>query len=277
MILYVYMPLTNSHLNWLKDTGKLIKTNCGKEAKIFCFDYDANNTVVMSAWAKHFRSHYCLEKDLKVLKPEEMKNSDYFLKLKFPDEKRTPGPSIRAGDFAEILIADYLEYLHAYYVPRTRYDRKIIRNESSKGCDVLAFKQGNIKPNWDDELLIYEVKAALSDKKPINVLQDAIDHSSKDELRIAESLNAVKQRLYDKQDISGIATVERFQSNIAHPYKRIYGAAAVIAEKTFCVKTLKEADSTNHVSSENLELLVISGKSLMSLVHELYKRAADEA
>jgi len=49
---------------------------------------------------------------------------EYLLKKKFPDHKEAPGPSIRSGDFAEILVADYIEYKLGYWCPRQfRYDK----------------------------------------------------------------------------------------------------------------------------------------------------------
>jgi hypothetical protein len=271
------MPWTDEHLKWLVDTGETFTTSCGKSVPIYEFRYDMSNTQVMSEWARHFRNHYCLDTELAVMKPEEMSSSDYLLTLKFPDQSSSPGPSIRAGDFSEILVADYLEFLRECFVPRTRYDRKIIGNESSKGSDVLGFKQQSKKPNKKDELIIYEVKAKLSENKKVNVLQSAINDSSKDEARLAESLNGIKQRLFDRNDFSGISVISRFQNNIDTPYKTIFGAAAVVTNTSCCFDTLAESDCTNHVAEKNLEMLVIKGQSLMTLVHALYDRAANEA
>lgn len=36
-------------------------------------------------------------------------SAEYLNTIKFPDPKAAPGPSIRAGDFAEVLVADFLE------------------------------------------------------------------------------------------------------------------------------------------------------------------------
>jgi len=260
------MPWTNKHLEWLIETGESIVTACGKNVPVYEFRYDMANNEVMSGWARHFRNHYCLDTDLPQLKSPEQTNSEYLL-LKFPD-RTGAGPSIRAGDFSEILIADYLHFLRDYYVPRTRYDRKIIGNESSKGSDVIGFKRISEEPNRNDELLVYEVKAKLSENQPINVLQDAIGHSSKDQVRLADSLNAIKQRLYDQCDTSGMEVVSRFQRNIDAPYKMSFGAAAVITETSYCSETLAESNSGDHV---------IKGESLMLLVHHLYERAANEA
>lgn len=271
------MPWTNEHIQWLHDTGDVIAISTGENVPVYEFAYDVANEEVMSSWARHFRYHYCTDDAIEILKPEGMTKTDYLLNLKFPHITKSPGPSIRAGDFAEILVADYLAFLHDYYVPRTRYDRKIIGNESSKGSDVLGFKQNNSNPSSQDELIIYEVKARLSENNTSNTLQTAIDDSSKDEARLAESLNGAKQRLYDQKDFTGMGIVSRFQQNVDYPYKTKFGAAAVLTDSSCCVETLAEASSQEHTSRAQLEMIVIRGPVLMSLVHSLYQRAANEA
>lgn len=265
------------HLKWLEDTGEKIETVGGLIAPVYKFNHNVFNGDIMSGWATHFRHHYCSDKELELLKPPHELNSDYLVRIKFPDISKAPGPSIRAGDFAEILVADYLQYLYDFYVPRTRYDRKIIGNESSKGSDVIAFHQKGVQPSNTDELLVYEVKARFSENKPENVLQTAINDSKKDELRIAESLNAIKQRLFDKNDVGGIKVINRFQNLVDTPYKMSYGAAAVISESSYCPDDLAKADTSSHPFNNELSLLVIYGKELMPLVHALYERAANEA
>lgn len=271
------MPWTSEHLTWLHDTGEVIAISTGENVPVYEFAYDVANEEVMSHWARHFRNHYCADSEIDILKPEGMTNSEYLLSLKFPDDSPGLGPSTRSGDFAEILVADYLTFLHDYYVPRTRYDRKIIGNESSKGSDVLGFKIENTNPSGNDELIIYEVKARLSENKASNTLQTAIGDSSKDEARLAESLNAAKQRLIDKKDFSGAKIISRFERNVDHPYITKFGAAAVLTDSSCCVGTLAEASTQEHLSRTQLEMIVIRGPVLMSLVHTLYERAANEA
>lgn len=271
------MSWTKEHIQWLHDTGEVICISTGDNVPVFEFAYDVANEEAMSHWARHFRNHYCADDAIEILKPPGMTKKDYLLNLKFPNKTKSPGPSIRAGDFAEILVADYLVFLHDYYVPRTRYDRKIIGNESSKGSDVLGFKQKNKNPSSKDELLIYEVKARLSENSAKNTLQTAIDDSSKDEARLAESLNGAKQRLYDQRDVAGMGIISRFQKNVDHPYKTKFGAAAVLTDSSCCVETLAEASTKEHSSPTQLEMIVIRGPVLMSLVHDLYERAANEA
>jgi hypothetical protein len=273
----INMPWTNEHLAWLRDTGEVIAISTGENVPVYEFAYDIANETIMSHWARHFRNHYCADAEIEILKPEGMTNSDYLLNLKFPHISEGFGPRIRSGDFSEILVADYLTFLQDYYVPRTRYDRKIIGNESSKGSDVLGFKQKNKQPSNKDELIIYEVKARLSENNARNTLQIAIDDSSKDEARLAESLNGAKQRLYDQRDLTGMKIISRFQQSIDHPYKTKFGAAAVLNDSSCCVETLAKASTQEHSSRTQLEMVVIRGPALMSLVHSLYERAANEA
>ena len=207
-----------------------------------------------------------------------MTNENFLLQLKFPNRSNGAGPATRSGDFAEILVADYLTFLEGYDVPRTRYDRKTITNESTKGSDVIAFKKAEGDNSANDELLVYEVKAKLvGGGAQVNRLQDAIEDSQKDELRLAESLSALKQRLYDKGDIERVRMAGRFQSYADKPYRRLFGAAAVLSHEAYNSQKLSEASTEEHDAGAALKLLVIVGEQVMDLVHALYGRAANEA
>jgi hypothetical protein len=184
------MP-TPKHVEWLVDTGERLTTANGHVVEVWQLKH-GNDAEVLSMWAKHFREHYCDDEMLKKLTAGTGKTPGEFLvDTKFPDEKKAPGPSIRSGDFAEILVADYIEYKLGYWCPRQlRYDHKFNRNESTKGCDVLGFqfvKDGGVDPN--DELFVFEAKASMSGNKPVNRLQDAVTDSGKDVLREAMTLH----------------------------------------------------------------------------------------
>ena len=266
------------HVNWLKDSGRRVRTKDGAEIAIWKLNH-ALDAKILSAWAKHFRNHYCDDKQIDLLrKGTPHSRADYLVQLKFPDASNSPGPSIRSGDFAEVLIADYVEFLLGYWVPRTRYDDKTIRNESKKGSDVLGFRfQRTGKWSPSDTLLIFESKAQLSGKKAGAIMQEAIDHSAKDELRKAESLNAVKQRLINRNEPDRAEQVARFQNQEDRPYKSLYGAAAIFTSEVFDETALKASDASTHPHKPRLSLLVISGPKLMDLVHQLYSLAAREA
>ncbi|CAM5771845.1 hypothetical protein LMIY3S_03645 [Labrys miyagiensis] len=268
-----------AHLDWLVDTGQRTKSADGIEIEIWELQY-GDDAAVLSAWAKHFRDHYCDDDMLAKLLPGTGKTAgEFLLDIKFPDASIAPGPSIRSGDFAEILVADYIEYKLGYWCPRhARYDHKTIRNESTKGCDVVGFQfvnQGGFNPK--DELFVFESKAAMAGNKPINRLQDAVNDSGKDKLREAMTLSALKQRFYERGETEPALKVQRFQNMPDLPFRRISGAAAVVSTSLYDESLLTQTATAGHYNTSDLKLIVIRGETLMELVHALYERAANEA
>ena len=272
------MPWTSEHIKWLVDTGERLKTDGGREVGVWEFRHEEDEAV-LTAWAKHFRNHYCLDTEIDFLrKGSKYSRAEYLNEIKFPSLKDAPGPSIRAGDFGEVLVADFLEYLFGYWVPRTRYGNKTIRNESTKGCDIIGFKiKKDGEASSEDKLVIFEAKVQFSGEKPKARLQDAVDGSAKDTTRKAESLNAIKQRLYELNMLGSAEKIERFQNEVDQPYKEIYGAVALFKNPLFDRHLASSTDSSSHPYSGDLVLVVIKGDEMMDLVHDLYRRAADEA
>lgn len=237
-------------------------------------------TALTSDWAKKFRQHYCADADIDDLcSGPGLCRSEYLTQLVFPNKAIAPGPAIRSGDFAELLISDYIEYLLGYWVPRAKYAGKSSPDESVKGVDILGFRQFSapaVSPK--DTLLAFEVKAQLSDGKYTDRLQTAINDSSKDHLRRAISLNATKQRLKNLGQIDRAILVERFQNIADRPYIYLSGAAAVLSDTAYDVPAIQSKTSVvNHQNTPNIKLVVIRGNELMKLVHALYERAANEA
>lgn len=272
------MPWTSDHIKWLFDTDERLKTADGKEVEVWEFRHEKDERV-LSAWAKHFRNHYCLDSEIDYwLRGYGYSREEYLNTIKFPDPKDPPGPSIRAGDFGEVLVADFLEYLLGYWVPRTRYGDKTVRNESTKGSDIIGFHIiDETTSSADDRLAIFEAKAQFSGKKPKGRLQDAVDGSAKDIARKAESLNAVKQRLYYQQKLDEAERIERFQNKVDHPFTEVYGAVVLFDNALFDSSLASKTDTSSHPHSSDLTLVVIKGDDMMPLVHELYRRASDEA
>jgi hypothetical protein len=272
------MPWSEKHVPWLVDTNSPLQTTCGKSAAVWEFRHTKDPTI-LAAWAKHFRNHYCLDSEIDALRNGTgLSRKAYLETIKFPDHHAAPGPSIRAGDFAEILLADYLEYVLKFWVPRTRYGDKTVRNESTKGCDLIGFKFFNpARESPNDQLAIFESKAQLSTSKTDPRLQDAVDDSAKDHIRRGESLNAIKQRLLHKESFEEVRKVERFQNPVDHPYRTAYGAAAVFSTSAYSADTERQTDCRQHPHHDGLDLVIVHGDDLMTLVHELYRRAADEA
>ena len=234
----------------------------------------------LRAWAATFRQHYCSDSEIDNLRAGTgLSRTDYLTQLIFPDKSAAPGPGIRAGDFAELLVSDYVEYILGYWVPRGKYAEKSSRDESVKGVDILGFRLTlSPAPLPTDTLLAFEVKAQLSGNKYTGRLQTAIDDSSKDFLRRAMTLNATKRRLRHAGQHDRALVVQRFQNLSDHPYIYRSGAAAVLSDSAYDEALLQKSTKVaEHQNLGNLELIVIRGKELMKLVHALYERAADEA
>lgn len=267
------------HIAWLIDTQQRIQTADGRTVEVWELQHN-NDPAVLSEWAKHLRQHYCDDALFdQLIEGTGQTRAQYLVNIKFPDAANAPGPSIRAGDFAEILLADYVEYKLGYWCPRQyRYENKINRNESSKGCDIVGFRfvDGN-NPNPNDELLIVEAKARLSGNQAVNRLQDAVNDSEKDFLREPMTLNAIKQRYLERDDNESATKVQRFQNPADRPFRRVNGAAAVYTENIFAPNLVQQTITGTHPNANNLKLIVVKGPTLMALVHALYQRAADEA
>jgi len=197
--------------------------------------------------------------------------------LAFPDATTAPGPSIRAGDFAEILISDYVEHVLGYWVPRGKYADKASRGESVKGVDILGFRMTAATHAPADELLTFEVKAQLSGREYSGALQKAVTDSTKDFLRSAMTLNATKRRLLRAGEQERALVVERFQNKDDRPFVFKCGAGAVVSDLAYDEAGISSVSTASHENATNLQLLVIKGTDLMALVRELFHTAAHEA
>ena len=284
------MPFSDKHLDWLVDTGKTLTTQNGIPIKVFELQH-TEDEVILSRWAKHFRNHYCLDEDIDMLREGTGKSrSGYLNDLVFPDRGTRAGPATRAGDFGEILVSDYVEYILRYWVPRTRFSERQNRSNPTQGVDVLGLKM--LDPHnqsRDDELLIYEVKGKLTSNardESQKRLEIAIKDSAKDfNIRKAESLNALKRYYHVRHERDKINIIQRFQNPIDNPYKELSGASAIILTgsvndadiSNISTFVCGEESNENHPNQANLQLIIISGDNLMDLVHHLYERGADEA
>jgi len=268
------------HVEWLVDTGERLTTADGRTVEVWELRHQPD-AAVLSAWAKHFREHYCLDSDLDELcYPDSHK--DFLLKKILPDKNKGWGPSVRAGDFGEILVADLFEYKFGYWVPRIRWVDKPKRNQSSQGSDMLGFKISNdYEDSPDDEITVCEAKTQFSGKDIEPKLQEAIDHSMKDEIRMGESLVWLKRRTLqlapeEKKKLFQ-QRIERFQSPVDRPHKTTYNAAALFSIDIFNPNHIAITDASAHPHASSLRLIIIRGEMMMKVVHELYSRAADEA
>lgn len=221
-------------------------------------------------WANHFRNQYCPDGMIDMLvSGTGLTKEEYLLQTIFPDESKDFGPATRSGDFAELLVSDYLEFILGYIVPRERYKKKYNKNNSTQGTDIIALKMLSEKHSSNDEFLTFEVKAQASGGAPKNRLQDAVNDSYKDAIRKGESLNALKHIYLEKQDFDNAKMIERFQNKPDRPYVEKQGAAAIHTTDTFSESLIKKVKI-----KDKIWMIVIKKNNLMNLIHELYRRAA---
>lgn len=262
------------YINWINYI-KTINSSDGKPIEIYEFNHQQNNDA-LSEWATYFRNIYCEDSMIDRKKKPKESRQEYLLKTKFPREDDTTGPATRSGDFAEILMGDILEFKEKYWVPRVRYNRKANPSMSTPGSDVIAIKLSN-NENDNDELLVFEVKAAFSEGKAEAKLVNAIQDSKKDFDRIGESLNFIKERFIDLNKNDEESKITRIQEYLDNSGKLHFGAAAFYTETKYDEAQTASACCTNHPNKDDLRLVVVKGKQMMKLVHSLYQRAANEA
>lgn len=258
---------------------KKITSQDGKEIEIWSFCYDESQKDVMSNWAREFRNLYRLDSKLDRLRSaEKLSRKDYLLRHAFPTREKGLGPSTRSGDFSEILVSHFLQYIKKYWIPSIiRYENKPVQDSSTKGSDVVAIKiVDDSLCNPNDELFVVETKSKYTDSKE-NKLQEAVNDSNKDPRRLGEFLDFAKNRFDLQGNEDDIQKIERFQNELDNPYKKKFGAAAFYDENFFDEGEISKTDCSDHAEKDKLRLLLVKGRDMMNLVHSLYERAADEA
>ena len=203
-----------------------------------------------------------------------LRHEDYLKTYKFPDPLDNWGKNVMIGDFSEILVADYLQYVLNFVVPRTRYNSKINRNRSTQGSDLIAYNVAN-SDEWSqkDELLVFEVKAQSAEAKAKARLQEAVEHSSKDITRLAESLVASAEILVRVGRLNQAKVVQRFLNGTDRPYVIRYAAAAVHSTSSFSRGLIQQLDTSQHPSAE-VQLMVVHCERLMEFINNMYERAS---
>ena len=113
------------HLEWLEDSGARETSACGRVIEIWNLN-PQDNEAILTECAAHFRRHYISDGDLPIMVDGTgLTNAEYLRQILLPDRTVVPGPSLRSGDFGEILVADYIEYVLGYWCPRElRYQER---------------------------------------------------------------------------------------------------------------------------------------------------------
>lgn len=268
------MEKMHSYIKYLTQEDP-INTDEGKQIEILHLDIQ-DDPEIFEDWAKQFRRNYCSDDELaEMIGFMNISPKEYLENFKLPSDSGI-GLSTMSGDFGEILVSDYLQYIEEYVVPRTRYDSRVNKDTSTQGSDVLGYKQDSSNVS-NDEVVVIEVKSSASDSsssKAKNKLQEAINHSDKDFERFSTSIVASYLRL-KKSNSDQANVVERFLNITDKPFNVIYGAVAVYSNQSYDIDVIKTVVSKKHRDFQKLRILVIHSDELMKFIRELYSKASE--
>lgn len=261
----------------------IVLPNCNK-IKIYKFNKDILDEDMMDEWARGFKRNYITEENEEELyKGTGLTKQQYLELMVFPNNRSSIGNSLMAGEFGELLVYDYFNFVLKYYTSRTRYLEKTASYDAIKGIDVICYNIKNIQiQSKNDSLVIAEVKTHSSKKgncknaiqKAIIDSDKAIIDSNKDMLRISESLNAEKRRLIARKRFDEAKIVERFQNKPDNPYILDFFAVAVLESQVYSEDIVINLIN-NYIQKNNIpiNMLIIHSEELSLLIKELYRRA----
>ena len=165
-----------AYLQYLKQHESLT-LNSGEACEVWELDVPADE-VCLKDWAWRFRQTYCLDSDIDILRDGTGKTrAEYLIDLVFPDKTIAPGPGVRSGDFAELLVSDFVEFMLGYWVPRTKYAEKSVRNESVKGVDIDGLPPFRIPPRWRTQAPSCRVAGIAASKMPADLSETSHEAS----------------------------------------------------------------------------------------------------
>ncbi|WP_311444249.1 Hachiman antiphage defense system protein HamA [Fannyhessea vaginae] len=257
-----------------------ITTSSGKEIQVYKLNSESLDDNSLNNWALGLRDNYVEQIHLKSLvKGTGLTQKEYLEKNVFPNHQDKIGASTMSGEFGEILVYDYINFVLKYYITRTRYLEKINPNMPVPGSDVIGYKVKNAnKPCKSDHLIVAEVKTRSSkvgNKTSLceKTVTNAIEHSIKDRVRIGESLNAEKRRLLNRLRYDEAKIVERFQNKTDNPFTLDFFAVAVLDNELYSEEMILDAVNSQHENLKSTNVLIIHSKELKLFLRGLYRRA----
>lgn len=257
---------------------KELQSSQGDKINVYKLANELLDDDNLNAWSSSLRNNYCEEHLLdSLVYGTGLTKEEYLKTMVFPNSSVPQGAATMSGEFGEILVFDYINFVLNYYVTRTRYLDKVNPNMPVSGSDVMGYKIKDIsKPSKSDQLIVAEVKTRSSivgKNLCERTIGSAIDHSTKDRIRIGESLNAEKRRLLTRSKLIEAKIVERFQNKTDNPFVLNFFAVAVLDSKLYSDQDVLNAIDSHHKIINSTNILVIHSKELKLFLRDLYKRA----
>ena len=259
---------------------KSISYSSVKEIQVYKLNNELSADSILNSWASGLRNNYVEESLLEpLIKGTGLTKQEFLEKNIFPNHQDKLGASTMSGEFGEILVYDYINFVLKHYITRTRYLEKVNPNMPVSGSDVIGYQVKNIdKPSKTDHLIVAEVKTRSSKSGNKNTLcektvREAIEHSVKDRVRIGESLNAEKRRLLNRSRIEEAKIVERFQNKTDNPFRLDFFAVAVLDSDLYSDQVVLDVVNSQHENVKSTSILIIHSKELLLFLRDLYRRA----
>ena len=254
-------------IDWLVREDEVSIEGCNVE----CFRLEGSiDDAALVEWSQHIRRHYIRDDELhEYSEYYQIGENEYLREWVIPDV-----PQIIAGDFAEIVISDLVQFVEGYEVPRYKQHNRSDKNSSEHGTDIVAFKMKNPpSPSKFDELLAIEVKSRSSSTNLKGAISDAAKDSPKDRSRIAMTLAYYSKRSLNAKDDITSSELKRFMNASEHPFKEAFAIAA-IAGTDDVERHLEGLSASDLCVAEGETVFVIHKLHLMDLIREIYDRCA---
>lgn len=251
------------------DSLKFEKDICletGSVVHCYCLDNNFEDST-LDEWALHIRRHYVSDGVLKAICTPGI-NRKEFLSNRIPVVTDKKGPATISGEFAEIFVSDFREFIQNEAVFRGRWTTKATPTSPIQGCDVLSF----VISDKGDQLIITESKSQLSSTN-YGVLLNAVEDSDKDSTRIAKTLAFLAQQYAEKNEVDRLEKVQRFIKKAENPYIERFEGSGMTTGTSLSEIDLKAGLAAYKGTNKNIYF--IYGTGLKELAFDLYKRALE--
>ncbi len=240
---------------------------------IHCYSIDNNFVeVILNDWALHIRRNYVSDDALELICGFGVDRYKYLLD-RIPNVINSSLEKFKyrtiTGEFAEILVMDFREFVQKEEVFRGRWEAKSTPTAPIQGCDIVSFIIDS-KTKDKDQLIITESKSQLSSTN-YDVLLDAAKDSEKDSTRIGMTLAFLAELYANEKDVEQCKKVARFIRKAEEPYIEKFEGSGLTIDSALSEENAKNALNNYFGSPKNLYF--IYGNGLKDLAYDLYERA----
>ena len=174
-------------------------------------------------------------------------------------------------------MADILQFVEDYVVPRYKHVLRANPYASEQGSDVIAYRlaKGAGHPSREDELVVMEVKSAVSTRSDRGVgerISAAISGSTKDrdKARDAMTLNYLMERSFKEGDLVTAADLKRFMNRGDYQWTDSYRSAVTL--DTAVLKDGKIEIDDLPADFPSIPLTLVKAKDFLALIKDVYAR-----